>query len=164
MSSPCPVISVQTHSKKIGFKDIVLPIDNSHSSRQKVRHAVELAKHYNSIVHVAGMMTMSDVDMQRRFEVKVHQVQGYLEEHEIPYTVKIFKTDNSPLTTMNYTTQINADLLIIMTDQEAEISGFFLGPYSQQVIHHSKVPVIAITPEINSDGTDISLLSGTSGL
>ena len=51
-----------------------------------------------------------------------------------------------------------------MTDQDAEISGFFLGPYAQQVIHHSKVPVIAVTPEVNSDGTDISMFSGTSGM
>ena len=50
MGAPCPVISVQSHAKKIGFKDIVLPIDNSTSSRQKVKHCVEIAKHYNSIV------------------------------------------------------------------------------------------------------------------
>ncbi|MBL0104077.1 MAG: universal stress protein [Bacteroidetes bacterium] len=88
MSAPCPVISVQTHAKKIGFKNIILPIDNSHSSRQKVKHAVEIAKHYNSVVHIAGMMTMTDVDLQRRFEVKIHQVRDYFEEHEVPHTVK----------------------------------------------------------------------------
>lgn len=145
MSASCPVISVQAHSKKIGFKDIVLPIDNSPSSRQKVRHCVEIAKHYNSIVHVAGMMTMSDVDMQRRFEVKIHQVQSFLEEHEIAHTVKVFKTDNSPATTMNYSNQVNADLLIIMTDQEG--SGIFMGNFAQQLINQSKIPVMSIRPD-----------------
>ena len=145
MSSPCPVISVQAHSKKIGFKDIVLPIDNSHSSRQKVRHCAEIAKHYNSIVHIAGMMTMNDVDMQRRFEVKIHQVQAFLEEHEVAHTVKVFKTDNSPATTLNYSNQINADLLIIMTDQEG--SGLFMGNYAQQIINQSKIPVMSIRPD-----------------
>src|SRR5436190_8443598 len=47
MGAPCPVISVQTHAKKIGFKGIVLPIDNSAVSRQKVRFGIEIAKHYN---------------------------------------------------------------------------------------------------------------------
>lgn len=144
MSAPCPVISVQTHSKKIGFKDIVLPIDNSHSSRQKVRHCVEIAKHYNSIVHIAGMMTMNDLDMQRRFEVKVHQVQSFLEEHEIAHTVKVFKTDNSPVATLNYSNQINADLLVIMTDQEG---AGFLGNFAQQIINQSKIPVMSIRPD-----------------
>jgi nucleotide-binding universal stress UspA family protein len=145
MSAPCPVISVQSHSKKIGFKDIVLPIDNSHSSRQKVKHCVEIAKHYNSIVHIAGLMTMSDVDMQRRFEVKIHQVQAYLEEHEVAHTVKIFKTDNPPTTTMNYSHQINADLVIIMTDQES--AGLFMGSYAQQIINQSKIPVMSVRPD-----------------
>ena len=144
MGAPCPVISVQAHSKKLGFKDIVLPIDNSSSSRQKVRHCVEIARHYNSIVHIAGMMTMSDVDMQRRFEIKIHQVQSFLEEHEIAHTVKIFKTENSPTTTMNYSNQVNADLLIIMTDQEG--SGIFMGNYAQQLINQSKIPVMSIRP------------------
>lgn len=154
MGAPCPVISVQVHSKKIGFKDIVLPIDNSHSSRQKVKHAVEIAKHYNSIVHIAGLMTMSDVDMQRRFEIKIHQVQGYLEEHEVAHTVKIFKTDNSPTATLNYSGQINADLLIIMTDQEG--SGIFMGNFAQQLINQSKIPVMSVRPD-EGDPDKISL-------
>jgi nucleotide-binding universal stress UspA family protein len=154
ISAPCPVISVQAHSRKIGFKDIVLPIDNSHSSRQKVKYAVEIAKHYNSIIHIAGMMTMNDVDLQRRFEVKVHQVQAYLEEHEVAHTVKVFKTDTSPTTTMNYASQINADLLIIMTEQEG--SGIFMGNYAQQIINQSKIPVMNIRPD-EGDPDKISL-------
>ncbi len=154
ISAPCPVISVQAHSRKIGFKDIVLPIDNSHSSRQKVKYAVEIAKHYNSIIHIAGMMTMNDIDLQRRFEVKVHQVQAYLEEHEVAHTVKVFKTDTSPTTTMNYASQINADLLIIMTEQEG--SGIFMGNYAQQIINQSKIPVMNIRPD-EGDPDKISL-------
>ncbi len=154
MAAPCPVISVQVHAKKIGFKDIVLPIDNSHASRQKVKHAVEIAKHYNSIVHVAGLMTMSDVDLQRRFEIKIHQVASYLEEHEVAHTVKIFKTDSSPTTTLNYSSQINADLLIIMTDQEG--SGIFMGNFAQQLINQSKIPVMSIRPD-EGDPDKISL-------
>jgi nucleotide-binding universal stress UspA family protein len=154
MASPCPVISVQVHAKKVGFKDIVLPIDNSSSSRQKVKYAVEIAKHYNSIIHIAGMMTMSDVDLQRKFEVKIHQVQSYLEEHEVAHTAKIFKTDNSPSATLNYCSQINADLLIIMTDQEG--SGIFMGNYAQQLINQSKIPVMSIRPD-EGDPEKISL-------
>jgi nucleotide-binding universal stress UspA family protein len=154
MSAPCPVISVQTHAKKIGFKNIILPIDNSHSSRQKVKHAVEIAKHYNSVVHIAGMMTMTDVDLQRRFEVKIHQVRDYFEEHEVPHTVKVFKTDNTAATTEEFAAQVNADLIMIMTDQEG--SGIFMGNFAQQIINHSKIPVMSVRPA-ESDGDKISV-------
>jgi nucleotide-binding universal stress UspA family protein len=39
--SPCPTITVQTHAKNIGFKNIVMPIDNSLHSRQKVDLVIE---------------------------------------------------------------------------------------------------------------------------
>jgi nucleotide-binding universal stress UspA family protein len=154
MGAPCPVISVQTHAKKIGFKDIVLPIDNSTVSRQKVRFAIEIAKHYNSVVHIAGIMTMSDVELQRRFEVKVHQVKEYVEEHEVPYTVKMFKGDNVAALTTDYANQINADLIVIMTEQES--SNLFMGSYAQQIINHSKIPVMSVRPQ-EGDPDKISL-------
>jgi nucleotide-binding universal stress UspA family protein len=154
VGAPCPVITVQTHAKKIGFKDIVLPIDNSPVSRQKVKYAVELAKHYNSVIHIAGIMTMSDVEMQRRFEVKVHQVKEYVEEYEVPYTVKMFKGDNIATITMDYSSQINADLIIIMTEQES--AGLFMGSFAQQIVNHSKVPVMSVRPQ-ESDADKISI-------
>ncbi len=154
MSAPCPLISVQTHAKKIGFKNIVLPIDNSPSSRQKVKHAVEIARHYNSVVHIAAMATMSDIDMLRRFDVKIHQVKEYLDEHEVAYTVKMFKGDNAASITMDFASQVNADLIIMMTDQEG--SGIFIGNFAQQIINHSKIPVMSIRPD-EGDPDKISL-------
>lgn len=149
--APCPILSVQTHAKKIGFKDIVLPIDNSKESRQKVIHAIEIAKHYNSVIHIAGIITMSDVEMQRRFEVKIHQVKEFIEKYEIPYTVKMFKGDNLATISMDYAYQINADLIIIMTEQENNSTGLMLGSFAQQIVNHSKVPVLSIRPMISSD-------------
>lgn len=154
MNAPCPVISVQSQSTKIGFKNVLLPIDNTTSSRQKVKHAVEFARHYNSIVHIVGLMTMSDVDMQRKFEVKIHQVRDYLEEYEIAHTAKVFKTDNPATTIADYSAQLNADLIIIMTDQEG--SGIFMGNAAQQIINHSKIPVMSIRP-VEGGGENVSV-------
>ena len=153
-SAPCPVISVQTHAKKVGFHDIVLPIDNSGTSRQKVPLVIELAKQYKSVVHIAGLMTLTDVDLQRRFEVKVHQVKDFIEEHEVAHTVKIFKGDNPTTTLTDYSTQINADLMVIMTDQEG--SGMFMGSAAQQLVNHSKIPIMSIRPD-EGDPDKISL-------
>ncbi|MCX6275632.1 MAG: universal stress protein [Bacteroidetes bacterium] len=144
-SAPCPVISVQTHAKKIGFHDIVMPIDNSSTSRQKVPLVIELAKKYKSVVHIAGMMNFTDVDLQRRFEVKVHQVKDFVEEHEVAHTVKIFKGENPTTTLIDYSTQINADLMVIMTDQEG--SGMFMGSAAQQLVNHSSIPIMSIRPD-----------------
>ena len=95
-------------------------------------------------------------------ELILHQIEtiakneGVSFHHDVISNVK-----NRATATINYVDKIGADLVVIMTDQDAELSGFFLGPYSQQVIHLSKAPVICIRPVISD--TDISILSGTSG-
>lgn len=145
MSAPCPVISVQTHAKKIGFKDILLPIDNSSVSRQKVRFACGIAQHYNSVVHVLGIMTMSDIELQRKFERKVFQVNEYLEEHEVAHSHKLVKGDNVSQIILDNAIQSNADLVVIMTEQEG--GSIFMGNSAQHIVNHSKVPVMSVRPD-----------------
>jgi nucleotide-binding universal stress UspA family protein len=42
--------------------------------------------------------------------------------------------------------EVNGDLIIIMNEQEINTTGFFMGPYAQQVVNHSKIPVLSIRP------------------
>ncbi|MEO0310391.1 MAG: hypothetical protein RIQ89_48 [Bacteroidota bacterium] len=146
-SAPCPVLTVQTHATKVGFKDIVLPIDNSPTSRQKVVHAAELARLYNSVVHVLGFMTMGDTDLQRKFEHKINQVTDYLDEKEVANSSKMLKGGNinNATATMEYAQSINADLVIIMTEQDG--GSLLMGSYAQQVVNHSKTPILSIKPD-----------------
>jgi nucleotide-binding universal stress UspA family protein len=144
--SPCPVVTVQAHAKRVGFKSIVLPIDDSPASRQKVPFVTDLAQKYNSVVHIAGLMTDKDELWMRKFKIKVEQVEEFLEKHDVSYTTTYISGDNLAKMTMEYATEINADLVTIMTEQEPNITGFFLGNYAQQVVNHCKVPVMSIRP------------------
>jgi len=146
MSSPCPVITVQAHAKKIGFKDIVLPIDDSNVSRQKVVYAVELARHYSATLHIAGLRTSKSADFLRKFEIKVRQVEEYCKEHSISTTKKMFDGDDISKMSLNYAGEINADLIVIMTEQEASPGFFNMGSAAQSLVNHSKVPVMSIRP------------------
>jgi nucleotide-binding universal stress UspA family protein len=143
-SAPCPVISVQTHIKKIGFHDIVLPIDNSATSRQKVPAAIEIAKYYKSVIHITGLINSSNEETLRKFDVKVSQVKHFIEEHEVAYTVKVLNGEHLSTMLMDYATQINADLMVIMTDQEG---GLFMGSGAQKIVNHSKIPIMSISPQ-----------------
>jgi len=96
-------------------------------------------------------------------EMVLHQIEEMAAEKGVLVKSHVLKdVKNRANATVEYCNSVHADLVIIMTDQDAEISGFFLGPYSQQIIHLSKVPVIAIRPEELYD-TNLSFLAGTSG-
>ncbi|MBN8703681.1 MAG: universal stress protein [Bacteroidetes bacterium] len=142
----CPVMSVQAHAKKIGFSQIVLPIDNSDHSRQKVAQVAVLAKNYGSIINVIGILSENDdiVD-ENKLSIKINQIEAYFKAIDIVCNTKVVKGKNHAALTINYANELNADLIAIMTDQDDD--GIFLSPYAQQIVNHSKIPVLSITPE-----------------
>lgn len=152
----CPVISVQTHSKKIGFKKIVLPIDNSPQSRQKVSYALAVARSYGSHICIAGLINFGNEDNKRMFKLKVDQVEEWLLQHGVSVEKKFVEGDDLAKMTMQAAEEWDADLIVIMTEQEPSITGFFLGTYATQVVNHSKIPVMAVHPS-ESDGSTITV-------
>lgn len=158
-----PVMTMSENAKKFGYTNILLPIDTSGHSRQKVHYAIELAKTFSAHLHVLGLIGQSDANEDEGMEIVMTQIKKLASDKNVIATSEILKdVKNRAQATIKQAEKTKSDVIVIMTDQEAEISGFFLGPYAQQVIHHSSVPVIALTPEHNTDG-DVSVLAGTSG-
>lgn len=147
----CPVLTVQSHSRRIGFSEILLPIDNSDHSRQKVGHTIELAKHYGARVHILGLLDEDDSADLDKFKIKIEQVKEFVDKSGIPSTVHVQVGGNQAKNTINYAKQHNAELIVIMTDQEENFTGSFLGPYAQQVVNHSWVPVLTFKPVENPE-------------
>jgi nucleotide-binding universal stress UspA family protein len=147
--APCPVLSVQTHSTKLGFDHIVLPIDSTPTSRQKVRYAAEIAKSYGSTIHVLNEVSNHDRTTEHKFKIITDQVSEYLNKHDVIHHTQSVHGDNLAKLTMNYANEIKADLIMIMTEQEDNLTGLLLGPYAQQIVNHSKIPVMSIRPEVN---------------
>ena len=144
--SPCPVITIQMHAKKMGFKNIVMPIDNSLHSRQKVDTIIELASHYGATVHILGLInTNEDID-KNKFAIKIDSVENVLKKSKLAYVRKIVKGENLGVAAMNYSKKIKADLIAIMTDHESNLTGMFLGGFAKQIINHSRIPVMSIKP------------------
>jgi nucleotide-binding universal stress UspA family protein len=144
----CPVLSVRSHSTKVGFKEIVLPIDDSAHSRQKVNHAIVMAKQFASRIHILGLADSDDQGELKKFEFKLDQIEEYLKKCDVSYTRKTIVGGNEAKNTYEYAKSVNADLIVIMTDQDETITGRLMGTYAQQVVNHSKIPVMSIQPVV----------------
>lgn len=144
-SAPIPVLTVQAHAERIGFKNIVLPVDGTQHTRDKVSQAVTFAEAFDSTVHIVGLYKKEDEEDQAVFNLKMKQIEDHFDHKGIKHTTEHLHGDNIAKLTMNYAEKINADLTIIMTDQE-NYTGFFVGPYAQRIVNHSKIPVLSVTP------------------
>jgi len=146
--APCPVLSVQKFAKKVGFSNIIMPIDNDLHSRQKVNNVIELATAYKSTVHILGLVEKDDDALdEKKFEIKLDSVEHSLKHANIPFVKKVVKADNLAIEAMKYAEKVGGDLIVIMSDHESNLTGMFMGAYAQQIVNHSKIPVMSIKPQ-----------------
>lgn len=149
-SAECPVISIQSHAQTLGFKNILLPIDDSAHSRQKINHAIVLARQFSSKLHIVGLADFDDETDLHKFEIKLTQIEQYIKKCDLTCTREIVHGKNQATMTAESAKSSGADLIIIMTDQDENISGRLMGPYAQQIVNHSKIPVMSIQPFIGT--------------
>jgi nucleotide-binding universal stress UspA family protein len=158
--SSIPVMTVRTVSPKLGYKNILLPIDLSQHSRQKVNFSIELAAKYGAHLHVLGLLAKNDSEHKFKLEVILPQVEKLAKAKKITCTTEIKKTPNRAKTTISYAKNKKADLIITMSDQDAEFSRFILGSYAHQLINDSLIPVLSIPPEIHEENMATDSIGG----
>jgi nucleotide-binding universal stress UspA family protein len=85
--------------------------------------------------------------MKMTVDSYAEQVMKHLEEEEVAYTVQSQEAENITDSTVDYALKINANLISIMTEQETTTRNLLLGPYAQQMVNHSPIPVLCIHPQ-----------------
>ncbi|HXU28429.1 MAG TPA: universal stress protein, partial [Bacteroidia bacterium] len=158
--SPVPVMTVRTISPKVGYKNIVLPIDLSEHSRQKVNLAIQLATKFGAHLHLLGLLSKNDTDHKFKLDVILPQIEKLAAAKKIVCTSDIKATPNKAKTTLTYAKNKKADLIITMSDQSAEFSRFILGSYAHQLINDSLIPVLSIPPEIHNENIATAGIGG----
>ena len=142
-NAPCPIITIRNGFVHKHLKNIVMPIDLSKDTRQKVPFVTEFAKFFNATVHVIGVSETSDIELISRITKYTSQVEEYLKEKDVPCTKTIFSGSNITDLTIDYATKVKAEMIAIMTEQ-VKNTAFWLGPYAQQMVNHSPIPVLSI--------------------
>ena len=126
------------------ISNIVLPIDSSLETRQKVPITSLIAKYFDAKIHILVMHTTTIEEVRQRVDDYVLQVERYFYENQIEYIKKIIETNQIADATVEYAVSINANLISIMDEQERIPSNLWLGTFAQQMVNHSPVPVLCV--------------------
>lgn len=150
---PCPVISVRTDYKRHGkIGKIILPIDNTIDTTKKVPMVVDLALSYNAKVEILGLYESDLVSLRRKTDHYITETKEYLSKRNVTFNFFQCKSNNSSQSIVQYAEKIDADLMVIMTDQNKATSDIIMGRMAQQIINQSSIPVLSVKPfkmEIN---------------
>jgi nucleotide-binding universal stress UspA family protein len=152
--SDIPVMTVQTAAEKLGFQNILIPLDTSDHSRQKVDSAIYMADVFGAKLHIIGILhtgNKAEENYAFKMETIIGQIKKMAEKKKVNCTTDIQFADNRAKKTIEYAKKVKADLIIAMTDQNSEFSSIVLGNYIHQLTNDSKIPVLCIPPELRPD-------------
>lgn len=151
-AASCPVLTVNESATNSEYKTIVLPIDSSLHTRDKVSEVTAIAQIFGSKVKIVGLVTGEHEEELKFFNAKIKQVEEHFGVKGVDFESKIIHGENIAGMLNSYAQAVDADLVTIMTEQEAS-TGLFVGPHAQRIVNHSRIPVLSVTPIATLDLT-----------
>lgn len=145
--SPCPVITIRGGlSASRNLKRIILPIDSTPETRQKAAFTAKIAQLFNAEVLVVALLKSGVRNVQLQVEGYALQVVEFMKEQNIKCSFDSRPTQNIAEAIMEYAIEKKGNLISIMTEQETAPANLWLGPYAQQIVNLSPIPVLSIHP------------------
>lgn len=138
-----PVITVRRSQVSSNIDRIVLPLDITFQTREKVPYTVELAKVFDSEIHLLTIRLSNLKSIEKKLHQYAHQVASYLENQNVKYKIEHLHGSNLTDLTLDYSRSVNADLISIMTEQEKSASNLLLGNFAHQMINKAFIPVLS---------------------
>lgn len=158
-TAPCPVITIKGKSHNQGCDRIVLPLDLTKETSDKVNQAIFFAKLFKAEIFIVSILLTGKEEVVNKLKDQLIIVKHYIERNNIECTAEVVKilksTESLSNAVIKYAEKNNADLIMIMTQQENEIKQLFIGSKAKEVIKNSDIPVLSIKPSI-TDRIEIS--------
>lgn len=121
---------------------ILLPIDSTSETRQKLPLTALLAKYFDATVHVLAVYTSDYKSIIAKVDSYVNQVVNYLESNEIKFEKDCIKTTDVADDIIEYAKNMDANMISIMDEQEKSPMNLFSGSFAMQFVTKSPLPIM----------------------
>lgn len=143
-----PVLTIRGQ-REPKIKKIVLPLDVNKETTKKVDTAILMAKQFDATIYAVSVSTFfeefrTDIDdLQRQLRAVVDRI---IDEGVHCY-MKMQRHDSISDSVLEYSEEIGADLVMIMTKQEKGGKKAGLGATARNIINNADAPVLSMHPQ-----------------
>ncbi len=138
-----PVLTTRTGSIPEDIRNIVMPLDVTIDTRQKVPITAELAELFGAEVHIITVSSSRGQRITNRLEAYSSQAARYFHAKRIPFRQKSLYGENVVDLTVVYADSVNADMITIMKEQSRNLA--FMGNLTHQLLNHATIPVLTLS-------------------
>ncbi len=138
--SSIPVLVIKRDHDEFRVRDFVFASDFKKESIHTYKQAIDLAEQFGSKIHLLMVNTasnfMNTIDAKQRIQEFVKDVTFS------NYTFTIYNDESIEAGILNFSREIDADLIGISTHGRQGLSHFVNGSISEDLVNHAKRPVI----------------------
>ena len=144
----------------MAYQNILVPVDGSELSLSIVKHAVELAKAFNSKITVVQVMNLDPyiaseylstgqsnemIERARDFiQQNINTAKSQFESAGIQVDTKVLEGENVARTISKAVTELNTDLIVMSSHGRSGFKKLLMGSVAQSLITESTVPVFIV--------------------
>ncbi len=129
-------------------KDIVLPLDIRKDTEKQIAAGIEYGKYFNSTVKIISILTTNSPAEEIKLLTLLNKAKKVIEDVGVKCTTEIIEKSETPIyqKICEYSVEQDAHLIVIMTQQENDITKYFIGHNALKIIENSVTPVLSIVP------------------
>ena len=150
-ASSFPVLSIRSGVDiQRNLTNILVIIDDSMETLQKLPYAVSIAKAFHAKVHLMGMYPTRYPDITQRTDAFLKQAEIHLIKENVRLDSVLIKKNKKVDTVLDYAAKKNVNLIIVM--KEIELAGenvFIMAPFSERIVNRSPIPVLTVNVDMS---------------
>lgn len=158
-TAPCPLITIKGKEHRKGCHKILLPLDLTKATVDKVNIGIKLAQLFKAQINVVSIILSDKNEVQSKLEEQINEVKNRIEKENITCETELIYIEKGTKklvdALLEYATTIASDLILIMTQQENEFKELFIGSKASAIIRKSDIPVMSVLPQKKFDAQKI---------
>lgn len=151
--APCPVLSIKGKFHRSGCNNIILPLDLSKTTTQKISLAAKFSKLFDARISVLAATRSESKEKWLKMQEVLEKVKLFFTEQNIPVGADVVdpgnNNDQMVKNLLDKADDKAGDLLIIMIQQENLLKELIIGSTARKVIMGSNIPLLCLRPEKN---------------
>lgn len=142
----CPIITCRATNFISRCETIVMPLDLSPESREKVDTTCQLANFYDAEIKIISVFSSRKPFFEDSLLPYLHQVKRKIKQKKIFCSNRSIASENVTSSIIEYAGKSNADLIIQMNERNSNILKWLKGTDSMNIIDDTSIPVLTINP------------------
>lgn len=147
----CPVLTIPLSFKKRTFDSVLYPVRNVEGVIEKYDYIKPIIEKNDSKTHLLGVAQLNEEYEVTILTNKLKAVKAAILHNNEFISYETHQCSNIASKILEVAHKRNDDILIINATLDKAWYKFFSGSYTQQVINHSKIPVLSVKPSLTPE-------------